>query len=100
MGRLATDEAAPEDDAAGRLDVPAALTALPRRQRTCVVMRFYDDMAVADIAAALGLSDGAIKRYLSDGIRHLNLLLQTEADPNADAPPSSDVVTSGRRAGR
>ena len=87
MRRMVTDEAAPEDDAANRLDLRAALRTLPRRQRTCVVMRFYDDMRVADIATALGLSDGAVKRYLSDGIQHLNATLGTVADPQRHRHP-------------
>jgi RNA polymerase sigma-70 factor (ECF subfamily) len=94
------DDVAPDDDAAGRLDVRAALGGLPRRQRTCVVMRFYDDMRVADIADALGLSDGAVKRYLSDGIHHLNVALGTSADPEAPDAPTAEVLTTGRGAGR
>jgi len=66
----------------------------------CVVMRFYDDMRVADIAEALGLSEGAVKRYLSDGIHHLNTALGTGEDPDAPDAPTADVVASGRRAGR
>ena len=100
MGRVVADDVAPDDDAAGRMDVRAALGGLPRRQRTCVVMRFYDDMRVADIADALGLSEGAVKRYLSDGIHHLNAALGTTADPGAPETPMADVVATGRRAGR
>jgi RNA polymerase sigma factor (sigma-70 family) len=100
MGRMMADEVSPEDDAAGRLDVRAALRTLPRRQRTCVVMRFYDDLPVADIAGALGLSDGSVKRYLSDGIQHLNTALGTKADPDVVDAPTIDVQATGRRAGR
>ncbi|NTV40409.1 MAG: sigma-70 family RNA polymerase sigma factor [Demequinaceae bacterium] len=87
FARSVVDEALPEDDLAARLDVRAALRTLPPRQRTCVVMRFYDDLRVAEIASALGLSEGAVKRYLSDGIHHLNAELGTTAD--ADAPDES-----------
>jgi len=52
LSRLVVDEALPEDAIADRMDVRAALGTLPPRQRTCVVMRFYDDMLVADIAQA------------------------------------------------
>ena len=97
MPRLVAGAAAAEDDVAGRLDLRAALRTLPRRQRTCVVLRFYDDLPVADIAAALGLSDGAVKRYLSDGIRHLNGMLGTAADAADDDGPTTDVqMTEGR----
>jgi len=100
LGRMAADETSPEDDAASRLDVRAALRTLPRRQRTCVVMRFYDDMTVADIAATLGLSDGAVKRYLSDGIHHLNATLGTKAEPDVVDVPTIDVEATPRRAAR
>lgn len=83
MPRLVAGDPAP-DDVATKLDVRAALLSLPRRERTCVVMRFYDDLTVADIAAGLGLSDGAVKRYLSDGIHHLNARLGTTADPDVE----------------
>lgn len=100
LRRTGVDDIAPEDDVAGRLDVRAALSTLPQRQRTCVVMRFYDDMRVADIASALGLSDGSVKRYLSDGIGHLNVALGTHADPHAADTPTVDVEARARRAGR
>lgn len=100
MPRLVAGAAAAEDDVAGRLDVRAALRTLPRRQRTCVVMRFYDDLPVADIAAALGLSDGAVKRYLSDGIHHLNAALGTAADDPVVEPPTAEVHVTGGRSQR
>jgi RNA polymerase sigma factor (sigma-70 family) len=100
MRRSVAEEATPEDDVAERLDLRTALHTLPRRQRTCVVMRFYDDMRVGNIAEALGLSDGAVKRYLSDGIHHLNTALGTTADPSAVDPPMVDVDVTGRRSGR
>lgn len=95
LPRLVAAAAVPEDDVAGRLDARAALRTLPQRQRACVVLRFYDDLTVAEIAGQLGLSDGAVKRYLSDGIHHLNALLGTEAD--VDGAASAAVMETGRR---
>lgn len=46
------------------LEVAAAVQALPRRQRECVVLRFYSDCAVAEIAETLGISDGSVKQHL------------------------------------
>lgn len=100
LPRMVVEEALPEEAIADRLDVRAALRTLPPRQRACVVMRFYDDMRVADIAQTLGLSDGAVKRYLSDGIHHLNAQLGTRADPDVvDAPLAAVRIREGR-AGR
>lgn len=100
LPRLVVDEALPEEAIADRLDLLAALKTLPPRQRTCVVMRFYDDMRVADIAGALGLSDGTVKRYLSEGIHHLNSELGTHADPDAVDGKVVETPTFERRAGR
>lgn len=58
----------PEDASASRADVHAALATLRPRLRACVVLRYYDDLTVPEIADRLGLSDGTVKRYLSDAI--------------------------------
>lgn len=99
MPRLATLDDVPADDDAGRLDVRAALGALSPRQRACVVLRFYEDLTVPDIAEVLGLSLGAVKRYLSDGIGRLNAVLGTADDvDDATADRSTaDVYTTGGR---
>ncbi|MBO9555447.1 sigma-70 family RNA polymerase sigma factor [Cellulomonas sp.] len=62
-------------EAADRADVAAALTTLSPRERACVVLRFYDDLTLPEIAHRLGVSDGAVKRYLSDARRKLEPLL-------------------------
>jgi RNA polymerase sigma-70 factor (ECF subfamily) len=54
-----------------RIDLRAQLDGLSPRERACVVMRFYGDQKVDDIATDLGISSGAVKRYLSDGLAKL-----------------------------
>jgi RNA polymerase sigma-70 factor (ECF subfamily) len=92
---LVAAAAVPEDDIAGRLDARAALGTLPRRQRACVVLRFYDDLTVAEIAERLDLSEGAVKRYLSDGIHHLNAALGGTPGEQVEAPTERVNVTEG-----
>jgi RNA polymerase sigma-70 factor (sigma-E family) len=46
-----------------RSSVPAALRALPIRQREVVVLRYYVDLSEAQIAAAMGISKGAVKAH-------------------------------------
>ncbi|NMM16135.1 MAG: sigma-70 family RNA polymerase sigma factor [Cellulomonas sp.] len=57
-----------EAAASSRIDVQSALLTLRPRLRACVVLRFYDDLTVPEIARQLALSDGTVKRYLSDPI--------------------------------
>ena len=47
-------------------DMRRALLGLSPRQRACVVLHYYVDMPVPECADALGLSVGAVKRYLHE----------------------------------
>ena len=49
-----------------------ALTTLGPRQRAVVVLRFYEDLAEADIARVLGCSVGTVKSQLARGLAGLN----------------------------
>jgi RNA polymerase sigma factor (sigma-70 family) len=62
---------APDATTDRRLDLKAELDSLSPRERACVVLRYYGDQKVDDIAADLGISSGAVKRYLSDGLAKL-----------------------------
>lgn len=55
-----------------RLDLLERIRALPPRQAACIVLRYYEDLTVDGIAAVLGISSGAVKRYLSDGLHALS----------------------------
>lgn len=52
-----------------------ALTKLPNEQRDCLIMRFLQGMSIAETAAALGRSDGAIKQLQLRGVRNLAKLM-------------------------
>jgi RNA polymerase sigma factor (sigma-70 family) len=63
-------------------DLVLALGNLPPRVRACIALRFLDDLSIRATADALGLTDGAVKRYTADGIAALNAALGTSAhDP-------------------
>ena len=66
---------APDRSVGAQLDVRAALATLPPRQRAAVVLRYCEDRTVPDVAAAMGLAVGTVKRYLSDAVRTLEPLL-------------------------
>lgn len=71
----ALDRAAATPDPSDRPAVLAALAALPPRQRAVVVLRYYDDLSVADAAAALGCSTGTVKSQTSVALARLRELL-------------------------
>ncbi|KQR17198.1 sigma-70 family RNA polymerase sigma factor [Cellulomonas sp. Leaf334] len=78
-------------------ELEVALRALSPRQRACVVLRHLEDMSVRETAAALGLSEGAVKRYVSDGVAALNAALGTTSP--ADRDPVVLVPTEEVRRG-
>lgn len=59
-----------------RLDLQDALDTLTPRQRACVVLRFYEDLTVGEVAHRMGLSDGTVKRHLSDASARMAVFLR------------------------
>ena len=62
--------------ASERAEVMNALRALPRRQRETLVLRYYSDLSEAQIAEALGISQGAVKSHAFRGLAALRTLLE------------------------
>jgi RNA polymerase sigma-70 factor (sigma-E family) len=76
----------PEHAVGRRLMLDRALAGLTVRQRTLVVLRYYDDLTERDAAALLGISLGTVKsqthlalRRLREAAPELALLLGEEA---------------------
>jgi RNA polymerase sigma factor (sigma-70 family) len=59
------------DDLAVRLDLQEVLLSLPRRQREAVTLRYLADLGEHDVAKALSISAGSVKRHLHRGIQAL-----------------------------
>lgn len=59
------------DAALERMDLWAHLQALPPRQRAVVVLRYYEDLSEADIAAILQIAPGTVKSQASAALRSL-----------------------------
>jgi RNA polymerase sigma-70 factor (sigma-E family) len=58
--------------------VVAALRELPDRQREAIVLRYYADLSEAEIAAAMGISRGAVKSHTARGMSALRVALERE----------------------
>ena len=56
-------------------EVERALGRLSPRVRACIVLRHMDDLSVRETAQLLRLSEGAVKRYVSDGVSALSAAL-------------------------
>lgn len=89
-----------------QLDLHEELRKLSPRERACLVLRYYDDLKVDDIASTLGISSGSVKRYLSDGLAKMAIALAddgTAADrlgPARARPREQNRREEGRRAQR
>lgn len=62
-----------------------ALALLPSAQRQVIVLRFVDDLPVAQTAALLGLSEGTVKSYTSRALAKLRGALAPQGLSNDDA---------------
>jgi RNA polymerase sigma-70 factor (sigma-E family) len=77
----APDEPSAEHAALAVLErsaVAAALRTLPERQREAIALRYYADFSEADIAAAMGISRGAVKSHTARAMAALKSILTQE----------------------
>lgn len=58
----ASELAGPSGD---RVDIERAVARLPRRQRQVITLYYLADLAVAEVAAVLGISESSVKAHLS-----------------------------------
>jgi RNA polymerase sigma-70 factor (ECF subfamily) len=76
---LVANTPAPSDVAIGedtRRRIWAAFRTLPRRQQEVFALRYIEEQPTGDVALALGLSQGSVKRHLFRALRHLRRTLE------------------------
>jgi RNA polymerase sigma-70 factor (sigma-E family) len=61
-----------------RSAVVTALRTLPARQREALVLRYYGDLSEAQIAAAMGISRGAVKSHTARAMSSLRTVLEQD----------------------
>jgi RNA polymerase sigma-70 factor (sigma-E family) len=89
------DRAAEWQDPALRLALTDALAALAPKARAVVVLRYWEDMSVDQVAALLGCSPGNVKSQSARSLEKLRRLLD---DPWTSAEPSGERTGDGRGA--
>lgn len=70
-----TDSVGHED----RADLWTAVLRLPKRQRACLVLRYYEDLPEREVAALLGCSIGTVKSQTSRALGRLSKEFEGEA---------------------
>ena len=85
--------AAPDDASARRLDAVGiraelieALGTLPPRQRTVLVLRYFEDLTEAQVAELLGCSVGTVKSTASRGLSRLQAALSPDISLSTKEP--------------
>jgi RNA polymerase sigma-70 factor (sigma-E family) len=79
-------------DTALTVTLSALLRELPTKQRAVLVLRFYQDLRVPQIAEELGIPEGTVKSQLSRGLATMRVRL---GEPAPHRPASTDEeVTS------
>jgi RNA polymerase sigma-70 factor (sigma-E family) len=61
-----------------RSAVISALRTLPLRQREALVLKYYADLSEAQIAATMGISQGAVKSHTARGMASLRAFLELQ----------------------
>jgi RNA polymerase sigma-70 factor (sigma-E family) len=81
-----------DQDTALTVTLSALLRELPAKQRAVLVLRFYQDLSVPQIAEELGIPEGTVKSQLSRGLATMRTRL---GEPEPQRTDSSDKeVTS------
>jgi RNA polymerase sigma-70 factor (sigma-E family) len=71
-----------------------ALAALPASQRHVIVLRFFEDLPVAQTAELLEISPGTVKSYTARALSALRAVLQDGPGDRKDAPDGRDIHTT------
>ena len=71
-------QAGAEDSCGSCLELWAAVSLLDQEFRTVVILFYYEDLSIKDIAKVLGLPEGTVKSRLARAKQKLKVLLEIE----------------------
>ncbi|MDA8300861.1 MAG: SigE family RNA polymerase sigma factor [Actinomycetota bacterium] len=74
--------------------VRQALARLPERQREVLLLRYYEDLSEAEIAARLGCAPGTVKSSAARALRALRLMLPEFEPSAAEAAPITQLKSA------
>jgi RNA polymerase sigma-B factor len=88
--------------AEARTDLRPALAALPEREATIVLLRFFDNLTQQQIADRMGISQMHVSRLLSASLRRMRLTLDSGPAPAPGCGPDVPAPRgeTAQRAGR
>jgi len=86
VGRDANPTAASDTDPTDAIAVRAAVAQLPPRQRAAVVLRYFNDLSVADTAEVLACAEGTVKALTSQAVANLRARLAADIDLTTPDP--------------
>jgi RNA polymerase sigma-70 factor (sigma-E family) len=75
--------------------VHEALLRVPPRQRAVLVLRYFDDLSIAETAEAMGCSEGTVKSQTARGLVNLRTALAA-MEKSATPTPEHALPTHGR----
>lgn len=76
QARRITDAAA-ADDAFRHEALQRALMRIPEKERTAIVLHYFEDLSIKEIAGVMQIPAGTVKYYLSVGRDHLKSILRS-----------------------
>ena len=78
MQQLRAHALSPSVEWSNGLDVTELLAELPRQQRLAMALFYVDELSVAEVAAAMKLSEGAVKFHLHQGRERLSQVVAAQ----------------------
>jgi RNA polymerase sigma-70 factor (sigma-E family) len=84
----------PPPDREGFLDLRSAVAGLPPRQRAVLVLRFYCDMNIDQVARVLGCTPGTVKSQTAKALVTLRRVLGSDPDLTAATGPRASGASA------